>query len=84
MAILTDQNRAALWAEVMREMSAGGEGCSITKTDLRLALNAVDQWVDDNSAAFNSAIPQPARSALTSKQKARLLAYVVRRRFEVS
>jgi hypothetical protein len=84
MAILSDNDRAALWAEVMREMSRQGELCSITKTDLRAAVNAVDAWVDSNTTSFNTAIPQPARSALTTAQKARLLMYVVRRRFEVS
>lgn len=84
MAVLADSDRVAIWADIMRLMSDERESCSITKTDLRAALNAVDDWVDANAAAFNSAIPQPARSALSARQKARLLAYVVRRRFEVS
>ena len=84
MAVLPDNDRASLWAEFMREMSNGREPCSITKAALRVAVNAVDQWADDNQASFNAAIPQPARGALTAKQKARLLMFVIRRRFEVS
>jgi molybdopterin-guanine dinucleotide biosynthesis protein len=84
MAVLPDNDRLALWADLMREMSASGEAVSITKADLRAALNAADAWADSNAAAYNTAIPQPARNALTARQKARLLMYVMRRRYEVS
>lgn len=84
MAVLSNNDRFAAWAQAMREISEAGESITITKTELRAALNAVDQWVDDNATAFNQAIPQPARSALSASQKARLLTLVVRRRFEVS
>lgn len=84
MAVLSDADRAAEWAELMRDLSAAGEPCAVTKADLRAALNAADTWVDDNAASFNAAIPQPARGALTASQKARLLMRVVRRRYEVS
>jgi molybdopterin-guanine dinucleotide biosynthesis protein len=84
MAVLPDNERLALWADLMREMSAAGEAVSITKADLRAALNAADAWADSNAASYNTAIPQPARNALTARQKARLLMYVIRRRYEVS
>lgn len=53
---------------------------SLTKADLLAAVGAVDDWCEANSAAFNTAIPQPARGALTASQKAILLAIVVMRR----
>lgn len=84
MAVLSDADRRDLWADLMREMSASGESVSLTKDQLRAAVDAVDQWTDDNATAFNQAIPQPARGALTARQKARILRYVVRRRFEVT
>jgi dTDP-4-dehydrorhamnose reductase len=56
---------------------------SVVKADLRAAVDAIDQWADDNASAFNSAIPQPARSSLNSKQKAALLMLVVARRHGV-
>ncbi len=79
MAILNEADRAALWAEWMRDNT---EACGITKADLRQAVNAVDNWVDANVASFNTAIPQPARGALTTSQKSRLLSLVIKRRFE--
>lgn len=84
MAVLSDNDRLAEWAELMRDMSAVGESCSITKAQLRAAVDAADQWAEDNAASFNTAIPQPARGALTARQKARLLMRVIRRRYEVA
>ena len=82
MAVLADGERLAVWARWMRENT---DPCgTMTKTELRAAVNAIDQWVDDNASAFNLAIPLPARTALSARQKAWLLFYVVRRRFELS
>jgi predicted metalloprotease len=84
MAVLSDQDRFDVWADFMRSARDNLENIPISKADLRAAVNAADQWADDNATSFNTAIPQPARSALTAKQKARLLVWVVRRRFEIA
>lgn len=84
MAVLSDQNRSGVWAAYMEDTSRDRGPLPLTKADLRAAVDAIDAWVDTNASAFNSAIPQPARGALTSKQKAGLLLYVVKRRYEVS
>jgi hypothetical protein len=82
MAILSTADRAALHGDWMR---ANTIPCgALTKAQLRAAIDAIDQWVDDNATAFNNAIPQPARGALSTKQKAHLLASVVERRWEVA
>jgi hypothetical protein len=81
MTNLTDNERILIWAISMNEMN--GESCSISKSALRDAINAVDDWVEDNSSSFNSAIPQPARGALTTRQKIRLLRLVLMKRYEV-
>jgi hypothetical protein len=81
MATLTTEQRAALWAELMQELSRDGETVGITKPELRAAVDALDTWLDTNAATINTAIPQPARSALTASQKARLLMFVVRYRY---
>ena len=85
MAILPDADRQALWARFMAEMSSRREPCGfLTKADLRAAVNAIDNWVEVNAAAFNQAVPFPARTQVTARQKAELLFLVVRRRFEVT
>lgn len=81
MAVLSDPERAAVWAELMRDLSVERQIVNLTKDELRAAINAVDAWIDANQASFNSALPQAARSGLNAAQKARLLLFVVRRRF---
>ena len=81
MAVLTDGARVEVWADIMREVSAERQPIGVTKPELRAAVNAIDAWLNDNAAALNSAIPQPARSALTTPQKARLLKAVITRRY---
>lgn len=85
MAVLPDADRLALWADLMREISRFSEPLgALTKADLRAALDAADGWADANASSYNTALPQPARGVLTAKQKARLLMFVIRRRFEVA
>lgn len=84
MAVLSNADRSAIWAKYMSDCSSSRTGIPVAKADLRAAVDAIDGWVDSNAASFNTAIPQPARGALSAKEKASLLVYVVRRRFEVS
>jgi hypothetical protein len=79
MAVLTDPDRADLWADYMRDNTAPYG--VLTKADLRAAVNALDDYFNANAAAINAAIPQPARGALSAAQKARLLQLVVARRY---
>ena len=83
MALLSDSERFALHARIMADLSREWSPVSLTKADLREALDATDEWIDQNAASFNTALPQPARSALTPKQKLTLFLFVARRRFEV-
>ena len=78
MALLSEPDRIVVWQRWMRE---NNESCGISKADLRAAVDALDQFLEDNAGAINTAIPQPARGALTVAQKARLLAYVTIRRW---
>lgn len=78
MAVMQDADRVAVWAEWMRD---NRESVSVTKTDIRAAINAADQWVSDNQGNFNSALPVASRAALNAAQKARVLMFVIQRRF---
>ena len=83
MALLDETNRVQVWAEFMRDESRDGQAMGLTKADLRAAADAADDWADANAASFNAALPQPARSALTARQKAKLLVAVLDRRYKV-
>lgn len=79
MTVLADQDRADLWADYMKDNSAPWG--VLTKTDIRAAVNALDDFFNTNAATINSSIPQPARATLTTTQKARLLQFVIERRY---
>jgi hypothetical protein len=87
MAALSNEDRQELWTNFMRVVCARNEnlssGGAMTKQQLRAAVDAVDQWVSDNKTAFNNAIPDPAKTALSADQKAELLVYIVKKRWEV-
>lgn len=77
MAVLSDAERVRGWRAWMRK---NGEPCAFTKTALRAAFDAADQWADDNATSFNSALPTGANSFRTlasTQQKSLLLVYVV-------
>lgn len=80
MAVLPAQARFEVWAEFMRGRETGTV-TNLLKADIRAAVDALDDFMDANAATINAAIPLPARSRLTAKQKARLLTLVIYRRY---
>lgn len=84
MATLSAEDRQAIWAKYMQDCGSARIEIPLAKAELRAAVDAIDGWVDANAASFNAAIPQPARGALSTKEKSSLLVYVVRKRFEVA
>ena len=77
MAKLPDEDRRRIWAHLMRRGQFPGD---ISKSDLRAAVDAIDTWVEDNTASFNTALPTTYRTSADADQKAALLMYVVMRR----
>lgn len=75
---LDAEGRRRTWAQLMRSADLGS--ISITKADLRAAVDATDDWIEANSASYNQALPQPARSSLTADQKTLVFVYVALRR----
>lgn len=80
MAILSNSERRAIWAEWMRE---NDEDVDITKADLRAAFDTLDDWLNTNAATVNATIPQPARGSLSTRQKAWIFTKVIEKRFKV-
>ena len=78
MAVLSSEERRRVWAHVMRAWDSGS--IPVTKADLRAAVDATDQWIEDNQAAYNAALPQPFRGAANTAQKTLLFCYVAMRR----
>lgn len=84
MAVLDELARVEVWAELMRKYSRDGETIGIDKPALRAAVDSIDDYMDDNAAAINAGIPQPARGVLTAQQKALMLSFVVLKRYKVT
>lgn len=83
MAVLSDADRRTAWAEWMNTTSRLRLPCAVEKADLRAAFDALDAFFEANVTAINNAIPQPARSGLTTQQKALMLAIILRIRYNV-
>lgn len=85
MAALTEANRRRVHREWNQDLSNRRDQLgAVTKVDLKAAVDAVDNWIDSNDGSFNSALPLPARTELTGRQKAHLFVYVISRRFDVT
>jgi hypothetical protein len=77
MALLPEAGRLAVWRLWMRENTGP---CNFTKAELRAAVDATDQWIEDNTSSFNLALPQPFRNQASLTQKTVLFAYALWRR----
>ena len=75
---LDTTGRFRVWAHAMRNWV--GNLAGVTKTDLRAAVDATDDWIDANQASFNSALPVAFRTNATLAQKTLLFCFVAMRR----
>lgn len=76
MAVLSNAERLEAMAAMMRSRNIG----SVTKTDLKAGIDATDNWIDSNQASFNTALPEPLKSAATTQEKTILFCYVALKR----
>ena len=83
MAVLTDIEHDEVSFKYQGDLSRVLETLAgVTKADIKAAVVAVDQWVNDNKESFNTALPVATRTNLSAAQKSQLLVYVVERRFQ--
>ena len=70
MATLPDSDRQLITTGLMRFWSQLFELISdLSKSELKSAIDATDQWIDDNQASYNAALPVLPRNNLTMAQK---------------
>lgn len=80
MAVLSNADRAAVSHDFQCDRTTGTLA-GLVKPDILAAVNALDDFMNTNATAVNNAIPQPARGALTTTQKAFLLQWVIQKRY---
>lgn len=82
MAALSENDRQECYVNLMRDVELSAETYgTLTKADVRAAVDAIDQFLEDQKTTINNAIPQPARGAMTTKQKAKMLVWIVTKRY---
>jgi len=85
MTQLTDDKRKELWAEFMSLVSSErSELAGITKQELKVVVDVIDNWIEAAIPSFLAAIPSPGNTALTAKQKLYLFNAIVKKRWEVN
>jgi hypothetical protein len=80
---LTTPQRRQVWKDWVQQLSDKREALNVSKAELKAAIDGIDEFLDNNQAEINKAIPLPARTNLTARQKAELLSIVVLKRFKV-
>lgn len=85
MATLPDADRRRVWAGIMRWWSRHQEELgAFSKAELRAAVDATDQFIEDNQVAYNAALPQPFRGEATLEQKTLLFCAVAAIRVSIA
>lgn len=77
MAVLDPINRFRVGNQLMRDRRSSP---TVTKPELRAALDATDDWIETNGAAYNLALPIAFRTKATLQEKTLLFCYVAMRR----
>lgn len=81
MATMTAAQQRDCWADAMERWSADRKSIPATKGVFLNGIEAIDQWISDNAASFNAALPAVLRNNLTTPQKVELFVFVLRSRF---
>lgn len=77
MANLAEIDRVAIWQKFM---ALGDFPSSLTKADIKAAIDAIDAFIETNATAFNNAFPAEFKAAATAAQKAVIVGYVALKR----
>lgn len=64
MVVLSNQDRLRVASGFMREQTGGPFG--LTKAQLAAAVSDTDDWVEANTASFNTALPAAFRTSTST------------------
>lgn len=81
MAVLTEQDRQDCSSEFQRDESRDRTPINGLKSDVKILMDSLDDYLDTNAGAMNQSIPSAQRSMFTTAQKARALIYIVNKRY---
>jgi len=69
MALLDETDRQRIWRGLMRYWSKLFEVIPMSSTELEEAIDATDEWIDDNQGSYNTALPNPFKTNATAEKK---------------
>ncbi len=84
MAALSSTNRDRILRGLMRRWSTLREETGLTKAELQAGKDATDEWINDNAADYNNALPAAAKTGLAANQKVLIFSIVALTRADSS
>lgn len=84
MATLPAEDIQRITRGLMSHWSSLWDDVGVSVQDLQGAVNATDQWIDDNQASYNAALPAAAQTGLTIAQKTLLFCAVALARVSIT
>lgn len=81
MALLTRLERKKIASPWVRKTIAElGQSQTLDVTNITDAVQATDDWIDDNQASYVAALPEPFKTATDAQAKTLLFAYTLMKR----
>ena len=84
MAVLSSNDRQAVTDQLLRDLSVERNGPgTLTKAEVRTAVNATDQFQEDEAANYNATLSASAQAQLDARQKSHMFRAVSEKRYGV-
>lgn len=80
--LLTEADKQAIFVELEDILSSENVPVSFGRPDGRLAIDNIDQWVEDKMAEFNNLFPTEVKTSLSIKWKLRVFRTVINKKFQ--
>ena len=81
MAVMDEtQRKACTKAWILRVYVSRNATAKLDTIALKAAVDAVDQWFENNVGSLNAALPEPFKSTATGEEKTMMLVHVVMKR----
>ena len=82
MALLSEADKDVIFKELEDNLSAENEPVSFGRPDGRLAIDNIDQWIEDKMAEFNNLFPTEVKTSLSTEWKLRVFKIVISKKFQ--
>ena len=81
--LLSNEDKQAIFVELEDALSSENVPVSFGRPDGRLAIDNIDQWVEDKMIEFNNLFPVKVKTSLSTKWKLRAFKMVIDKKFKL-